>query len=313
VPLPDRAVPVTSAVGRPLVRAVTALTDLPPCRLSAMDGWTGHDTLTVRPAATVEVLVLGDELSSEGLPGPRRTRDALSPLLLTWLAASGAEVAQPTRLPDDLDLLCATAGASGADVLVTTGGTSVGASDHVRRAVERLGGRLLVDGVAVKPGHPMLLARLPAHDGRYRYWVGLPGNPFAAYAAVVTLLQPLLDALGGAEPRSRTARLADDQPARPGDAHRLLPVRADRDRGLVGVPACGSGCCAACQPRAGWPLSGPAAREPASSSPVYRSPGARARRPRRGRDHPDTWCRLGRRRRPPNRHLGRAHPHRPRR
>jgi molybdopterin molybdotransferase len=240
VPLPDRAVPVTSAVGRPLVRAVTALTDLPPCRLSAMDGWTGHDTLTVRPAATVEVLVLGDELSSEGLPGPRRTRDALSPLLLTWLAASGAEVAQPTRLPDDLDLLCATAGASGADVLVTTGGTSVGASDHVRRAVERLGGRLLVDGVAVKPGHPMLLARLPAHDGRYRYWVGLPGDPLAAYAAVVPLLQPLLDALGGAEPRSRTARLADDQPARPGDAHRLLPVRADRARGLVGVPPCGS-------------------------------------------------------------------------
>jgi hypothetical protein len=56
----------------------------------------------------------------------------------------------------------------------------------------------------------------------------------------VTLLQPLLDALGGAEPRSRTARLADDQPARPGDAHRLLPVRADRARGLVGVPPCGS-------------------------------------------------------------------------
>jgi molybdopterin molybdotransferase len=329
------------AVGRPLARDVKALTDLPPCRLSAMDGWAvagvgpwtvqppgdgrplaagdciavrtgapvplgadavlpvehsctvddgrallvhraagsplapgqhvrtpgeearqgdvlvpagtvvtppvaglaaaaGHDTLTVRPAATVEVLVLGDELAPDGLPGPGRTRDALGPVLPAWLGASGAIVGPPRQLPDDLDVLCAVAGSSSADVLVTTGGTSVGATDHVRAAVRQLGGQLLVDGVAVKPGHPMLLARLLGSTARPRYWVGLPGNPFAACAAVVTLLQPLLDALHGVPPVERSARLADDHPAREGDAHRLLPVTVGRAGSLVDVPACGS-------------------------------------------------------------------------
>jgi molybdopterin molybdotransferase len=200
----------------------------------------GHDVLPIRPAATVDVLVLGDELAAAGLPGPGRTRDALGPVLPAWLSALGADVATPRRLPDDLDLLCAVAGASRADVLVTTGGTSVGATDHVRAAVGALGGRLLVDGVAVKPGHPMLLARLVSDTARPRYWVGLPGNPFAACAAVATLLQPLLDALHGAATTPLSARLADDHPARAGDPHRLLPVTVGRDGGLVSVPACGS-------------------------------------------------------------------------
>jgi molybdopterin molybdotransferase len=125
-------------------------------------------------------------------------------------------------------------------VLVTTGGTSVGATDHVRAAVDALGGQLLVDGVAVKPGHPMLLARLAGDREQSRWWVALPGNPFAACAAVVTLLQPLLDALHGAATTPPSARLADDHPARAGDPHRLLPVAARRDGRLVSVPACGS-------------------------------------------------------------------------
>jgi molybdopterin molybdotransferase len=222
--------------GDVLVPAGTVVTPL----VAGLAAAAGHDTVTVRPAATVEALVLGDELAPEGLPGPGRTRDALGPVLPAWLGAAGAIVGTPRQLPDDLDLLCAVAGSNKADVLVTTGGTSVGATDHVRAAVSQLGGRLLVDGVAVKPGHPMLLARLTGSTGQPRYWVGLPGNPFAACAAVVTLLQPLLDALHGAETTRLTARLADHHPPREGDAHRLLPVKSNRDGSLVDVPACGS-------------------------------------------------------------------------
>ena len=197
----------------------------------------GHDELLVAPAACVDVLVLGDELATRGLPGPGRTRDALGPQLPAWLAALGAEVRDPRRLPDDCAALTAALRDSAADVVVSTGGTSVGEHDHVHAAIERAGGRLLVDGVDVKPGHPMLLARLP----RGRWLVGLPGNPLAACVSLVTLLEPLLRTLH-AEPEQPVGRvvLSSDQPGRPGDGHRLLPVRADGAGRADVLPSCGS-------------------------------------------------------------------------
>ncbi|GAA2131578.1 molybdopterin-binding protein [Arthrobacter humicola] len=79
-----------------------------------------------------------------------------------------------------------------ADVVITTGGTGRSATDHLRRSVDELGGRLLIDGIAMRPGHPAVLAELP--DGRYI--LGLPGNPLAAMMALSTIGAPLLAALG---------------------------------------------------------------------------------------------------------------------
>jgi len=79
-----------------------------------------------------------------------------------------------------------------ADVVITTGGTGRSGTDHLRRAVAELGGRLLIDGIAMRPGHPAVLAELP--DGRFI--IGLPGNPLAAMMALSTIGAPLLAALG---------------------------------------------------------------------------------------------------------------------
>ena len=79
-----------------------------------------------------------------------------------------------------------------ADVVITTGGTGRSGTDHLRRAVAELGGRLLIDGIAMRPGHPAVLAELP--DGRFI--LGLPGNPLAAMMALCTVGAPLLAALG---------------------------------------------------------------------------------------------------------------------
>jgi molybdopterin molybdotransferase len=79
-----------------------------------------------------------------------------------------------------------------ADVVITTGGTGRSGTDHLRRSVAELGGRLLIDGIAMRPGHPAVLAELP--DGRYI--LGLPGNPLAAMMALSTVGAPLLAALG---------------------------------------------------------------------------------------------------------------------
>ncbi|GAA2824760.1 molybdopterin-binding protein [Kitasatospora paracochleata] len=190
----------------------------------------GHDALTVRRRPTVELLVLGDELQESGLPGPGRVRDALGPLLPPLLAAAGAEVLGRRYVRDDFGLLRDAIRHSPADVVLTTGGTAAGPVDFLHAALEATGGHLLVDGVAVRPGHPMLLAELPGG----RRLVGLPGNPLAAVAGTVTLALPLLAALSGRPTgagRERIERAAVDLPGHPADT-RLLPV-VRREDGVV--------------------------------------------------------------------------------
>ncbi|WP_371106067.1 MULTISPECIES: molybdopterin molybdotransferase MoeA [Streptomyces] len=120
----------------------------------------GYDELPTVRRPRVEVLVLGDELLTEGLPHDGRIRDALGPMVGPWLRALGAEVLGTRRLADEADAVYAAVAESSADVVVTTGGTAAGPVDHVHPTLRRLGAELLVDGVAVRPGHPMLLARL---------------------------------------------------------------------------------------------------------------------------------------------------------
>ncbi|GAA3393595.1 molybdopterin molybdotransferase MoeA [Streptomyces roseoviridis] len=124
----------------------------------------GYDELTVRPCPRVEVLVLGDELLTSGLPHEGLIRDALGPLLGPWLRALGAEVVGTRRIGDDAEALYAAVTGSAADVVVTTGGTAAGPVDHVHPVLAKAGATLLVDGVKVRPGHPMLLAEFGPAD-----------------------------------------------------------------------------------------------------------------------------------------------------
>ncbi|MFE2107334.1 molybdopterin molybdotransferase MoeA [Kitasatospora sp. NPDC059463] len=191
----------------------------------------GHDRLAVRRAPVVELLVLGDELLGSGLPRPGLVRDALGPLLPPWLRAAGAETGGPRAVRDDFGLLRDALRHSTADVVVTTGGTAAGPVDFLHRALAGSGARLLVDGVAVRPGHPMLLAELPGG----RHLVGLPGNPLAAVAGMVTLALPLLRALAGRGAGEPVLATADQPlPGHPADT-RLLPVRRTA-RGVVHLP-----------------------------------------------------------------------------
>ncbi|WDG30149.1 molybdopterin molybdotransferase MoeA [Streptomyces sp. CA-278952] len=186
----------------------------------------GYDALPAVPRTRVDILVLGDELLASGLPHDGLIRDALGPMLGPWLRALGAEVSGPHRLGDDAEALRDALTASDADLIVTTGGTASGPVDHVHRVLDALGAELLVDGVAVRPGHPMLLARLPAPTQPERqpvrqpegppngqpqgqsqgqsqgppdgpYLVGLPGNPLAAVSGLLTLAEPLLAGIAG--------------------------------------------------------------------------------------------------------------------
>ncbi|WP_019324767.1 molybdopterin molybdotransferase MoeA [Streptomyces sp. TOR3209] len=186
----------------------------------------GYDTLTAVPRPRVDVLVLGDELLTGGLPHDGLIRDALGPMLPPWLRALGADVRTVCRIGDDAGALHRAVTASDADLIVTTGGTAAGPVDHVHPVLERVGADLLVDGVKVRPGHPMLLARLKEDQ----HLVGLPGNPLAAVSGLLTHAEPLLRTLAARPaPEPYTLPLDDGVHGHPHDT-RLVPVVLRGDR-----------------------------------------------------------------------------------
>ncbi|SEF71756.1 molybdopterin molybdotransferase [Nonomuraea solani] len=198
----------------------------------------GHDVLRVRPRPRVAVLVTGDEVVHEGLPAPGRVRDAIGPFLPGLVEWSGGRVAGTVHLPDGLEALRAALvrppdGVAreprAADVLVVCGASSKGPADHLRAVLDDLEAEVLIDGVAVRPGHPQLLARLAGG----RLVVGLPGNPYAALAAALTLLAPILRELAGTAVGKETSALAGAVRPHPRDT-RLVPVRRS-GRGAVPV------------------------------------------------------------------------------
>jgi len=154
----------------------------------------GHDSLEVVRAPKVTIILLGDEIVLEGLPHDGLVRDALGPQLPGWLHKLGVEVIATEYISDELNLVVdALAKASkNSDIVFTTGGTADGPRDHVHAAIAELKGELIVDRVKVRPGHPMLLAHINNVP-----LVGLPGNPQSAIVALLTLGQPVIDALMG--------------------------------------------------------------------------------------------------------------------
>jgi molybdopterin molybdotransferase len=230
------------AAGMTLIEAGATITPA----LLALAAAAGHDELRVHRRPAVQLLVTGDELTHSGIPRDGRVRDALTPLLLAWLEACGARLTGWCLLRDQHEPLFQEIRECPADVIITTGSTSVGPTDLLHGALREAGARLIVDSVAVRPGHPMLLAELaPAgypggrqpgeerlDSGSRRWLVGLPGNPLAAIAGLVTVAQPLLRRLGG-HPRPVTRTLVVDEAieGHPPDT-RLLPAMAEDTRAV---------------------------------------------------------------------------------
>ncbi len=154
----------------------------------------GHDELQVTRRPRVEIILLGDEIQLEGIPTDGLVRDALGPQLPGWLTRMGAEVVSLNYVEDELSLVVDAIGEASqrADVILTTGGTADGPRDHLHEAIAQLDGEIIVDRVKVRPGHPMLLARVGGVS-----LLGLPGNPQSAIVALMTLGAPVIDSLLG--------------------------------------------------------------------------------------------------------------------
>lgn len=170
----------------------------------------------------IAVLVGGDELRPLGAAlADGQIWDSNGPLIATWLAERGIPAAA-RRIPDERDMV-RTALAEAletSDVVVTTGGVSVGDRDYVIPCAEELGVRRVFWQVAQKPGKPIYFGLLGG-----KVLLGLPGNPGAVLIGLVLHLRGVLDRLEGAQPAGAplfSGRLATPVPA---DSRRERLVR----------------------------------------------------------------------------------------
>lgn len=156
----------------------------------------GLDCIPVRGPVRVAVVATGAELAEQGAPsGSGRIRDANGPYLRSAVPAFGAQLAGFALAVDQVDEVgrAIDQAAAGADLVITTGGVSAGRYDVVPAALAGLGADILFHKVSIRPGKPILFARLPTGQ----YLLGLPGNPVAVAAGLRFFGAPLLRRLTG--------------------------------------------------------------------------------------------------------------------
>lgn len=176
----------------------------------------GQLPCTRRPR--VAVLGTGDELVPPGAPlRPGQIRNTNAYAIPAQVSEAGGIPLRADTVPDDYEeTVRAIGSALDADVVVVTGGMSVGPHDHAKPALESLGVEQVFWGVALRPGKPTWFGT------KHRTLVfGLPGNPVSAMVTFHLFVRPALAALQGAESATRrtTAVLDEDYPKRPGRAH----------------------------------------------------------------------------------------------
>lgn len=220
-PLPDRAdIRPAGREAEAGERLFAAGTQLTPGHLASA-AVAGCDELAVRRAPRVGLVLTGDEVVAEGTPGHGLVRDAFSPVLPPAIEHLGGSPLAPVRIGDHRAATIDALGRGDVELLITTGGTGRSPADHVRPALEALDAELLIDEIAMRPGHPAVLAHRP--DGVLI--AGLPGNPLAALVALVTIVQPVLEGLTGRGLATLPLAAATENfPPLPG-RHRLVPAR----------------------------------------------------------------------------------------
>lgn len=152
----------------------------------------GIDRADVVRRPTVEIIVTGNEVLPAGTrPTGFHITDANSPLLVASVRRDGGLADEPRFVRDVREELVATLRETKADVVLITGGSSVGDEDHVPSVVSELG-ELLVHGIEMRPGKPAGVGWI---DGRSVFLI--PGNPVACLAVYDVLIGPTLRRLGG--------------------------------------------------------------------------------------------------------------------
>jgi len=205
----------------------------------------GAATLRVARRPRVALFSTGDELVMPGEPlKPGAIYNSNRFTLRGLIQALGCECNDLGIVPDDRDATRAALrrAAQGNDVIVTSGGVSVGEEDHLRPAVQAEG-QLELWQVAIKPGKPLAFGAVRRPDGSSAWFVGLPGNPVSSFITFALAVRPLLLKLQGAAalaPAAASLRADFDWP-KPDRRREFLRVRRNAQGGLDLFPNQSSG------------------------------------------------------------------------
>lgn len=205
----------------------------------------GVAELPVLRRVSVGVISTGSELVTPGEPlSSGKIYNSNRYQLTSILKNMGCEVTDYEHLPDDFDATRRALRKAGAlhDLVITSGGVSVGEEDHVKPAVEAEG-ELQLYNVAVKPGKPLAFGKVGDAD-----FVGLPGNPVSVFVTFHVLIRPFIRKCQGATNLLPMARemVAGFEWSKPGNRREFLRVRVGADGRLERFPNQSSGVLTSC-------------------------------------------------------------------
>jgi molybdopterin molybdotransferase len=161
----------------------------------------GRPEVAVYRRPKISVLATGDELVDINLPpGPNEIRNSNSYSLAAQVYEAGGEATLlPVARDDAGELAIFLRQGLDADLLLLTGGVSMGKYDLVEEVLASLGARFFFTGAAIQPGKPVVFGEVPLH-GRTTLFFGLPGNPVSTMVTFQLFVRPVLDGLSGAKP-----------------------------------------------------------------------------------------------------------------
>ena len=205
----------------------------------------GAATLKVARRPRVALFSTGDELVMPGEPlPPGAIYNSNRYTLRGLIQAAGCDCTDLGIVPDRLDATrdALRRAAEGNDLIVTSGGVSVGEEDHLRPAVQAEG-RLDLWQIAIKPGKPLAFGEVRRAGGGQAWFVGLPGNPVSSFITFLLAVRPVLLRLQGAAPDAPRpiALRADFDWPRPDRRREFLRVRRNDAGGLDLFPNQSSG------------------------------------------------------------------------
>lgn len=212
----------------------------------------GLTHLKVKRKIKVAAFFTGDELTLPGFPlKPGGIYNSNRDTLLACLKSLGCEPTDFGIVPDTLEATRQTLrqAAKNHDLIITSGGVSVGEEDHIKPAVHAEG-RLDMWQIAIKPGKPLAFGRIfkdphkPELDSAENTWfMGLPGNPVSSFVTFLLFVKPFIHALQGREARCPSSYMlrADFETPKPDKRNEFLRVRMNEQGGLDLFPNQSSG------------------------------------------------------------------------
>ncbi len=167
----------------------------------------GRAEVAVYRRPRVAVLATGDELVDINfVPGPNEIRNSNSYSLAAQVHEAGGEpLLLPVAQDDAAELEVLIRKGIESDLLLLSGGVSMGKYDLIEQVLEKLGAQFFFTGVLIQPGKPLVFGELRRRDHGMPFF-GLPGNPVSTMVTFQLFVRPVLDALGGARPHAATVR-----------------------------------------------------------------------------------------------------------